>query len=73
VKLLRLLNTMADCYGALRLPGFAPDVAQEILTEAARNAVNRLPIRPYPDDTRGHDNAATERDVSLEVDECQGS
>ncbi len=75
MNLPRLLNSVADSFFALRLAGFAPDEAQRIVTEAARNAVNQLPIRPYPNDTdtRGHDNADDERHVSEQVDERQGS
>ncbi len=49
MNLPRFLNSMADCYTALRLAGFSPDVAQRILIEAARDAVNAIPTRPYPD------------------------
>lgn len=44
----RALNVLADWNHALRLAGFTPDAVQRILTEAARDAVNRLPTRPYP-------------------------
>ncbi len=65
MNLPRLLNTLADSFFALRLAGFTPDEAQRIVTEAARDAVNRLPHRPYPaePEPKGNDNAATERDV----------
>ncbi len=50
MNLARLLNATTDCYMALRLAGWDADEASKIVTEAARNAVNRLPIRPYPND-----------------------
>ncbi len=49
MNLTRLLNTMADCHAALRLAGFTPNETQRILTEAARDAVNAIPSKPYPD------------------------
>ncbi len=49
VNLPRLLNAMADAYTALRLAGWSAEEASRITTEAARNAVNQIPIRPYPE------------------------
>ena len=50
MNLPRLLNTVADCYTALRLAGWSADEASRIVSEEATRAVNRLPIRPYPTD-----------------------
>lgn len=56
----RALNVLADWNHALRLAGFTPDQAQRILTEAARIAVNHLPIRPYPTCTERTDSDGDE-------------
>ncbi len=74
MNLPRVLNALADTYFALRIDGFSPADAQRIVTEAARNAVNQLPNRPYPTDidTRGNDNAEHERDVPEQVADREG-
>ncbi len=72
MNLTRLLNAMSDCYTALRLAGWSADEASRIVAEQATKFINSLPIRPYPADMRGHDNATTQRHVPIEVDERQG-
>ncbi len=72
MNLPRVLNCVADIYTALRLAGWPAEDAARITTEAARDAVNRLPIRPYPTDTRGYNDAESQGHVPEQVDECQG-
>ncbi len=48
MNLTRLLNSAADCYTALRLAGWSAEEAGRIVTEAARDAVNAIPSKPYP-------------------------
>ncbi len=73
MNLTRVLNCCADVYCALRRAGWSAEEAARITTEAARDAVARIPIRPYPTDTRGNDNAESKGHVPEQVDECQGS
>ncbi len=72
MNLPRLCNSMWDCYAAMRLFGLTPQQASRILTDEATKAVNRLPIRPYPTDLRGNDNADHEGHVPLEVADREG-
>lgn len=51
MNLPRVLNAVSDCYTALRLAGWSADEASRIVTEASRNVINRIPHRPYPQDT----------------------
>ncbi len=51
MNLPRVLNAVADTYMALRLAGWNADEASRIVTEASRNVVNRIPHRPYPQET----------------------
>ncbi len=48
MNLPRVLNAVADVYGALRLAGWSAEEAARITTKAARDAVNRIPSKPYP-------------------------
>ncbi len=55
MNLTRVLNCVADVYTALRLAGWSAEEASRITTEAARNAVNRIPHKPYPQYEETHD------------------
>ncbi len=73
VNLPRLLNTIAEVYTSLRLAGWSGDEASRIVTEEVTKAINNLPHRSYPTDTRGSDHAEPQGHVPEQVDERQGS
>ncbi len=63
MNLPRLLNTIADVHAALRQAGFSQDDASRIVFEEATRAINRLPHRPYPSESKGNDNAESQGHV----------